>query len=154
MGIAYVGGAFRAFGLGEGERVFATSKFFFAYGLEHALLAPLAAGATSILSAEWPSAESVIDTVARHRVTALFSVPTLYRRMLAEPAERLAALRGVRRFVSAGEPLSPQLVEQWRAASGGELLNLYGPTSAGATTLANVEGLVEHARSVTIREES
>src|SRR5262245_15665481 len=43
------GEAFRAFGIREGERVFTTSKLFFAYGLEHSLLAPLALGMTSIL---------------------------------------------------------------------------------------------------------
>ena len=32
----------------------------------------------------------------------------------------------MRRFVSAGERLSRQLVDQWRRAVGGELLNLYG----------------------------
>jgi benzoate-CoA ligase len=50
----------------------------------------------------------------------------VYRRLLAEAAPRLAAFRGARRFVAAGERLSPQLVARWREATGGELLNLYG----------------------------
>lgn len=121
-----VGGALRLLGLGAGSRVFATSKFFFAYGLEHGLLAPLAFGAASILCADWPDAEAVLGIAAAERPDALFSVPTLYRRLLAEPPARLEVLRGVRRFVSAGERLSPRLVEQWQGATGGELLNLYG----------------------------
>jgi benzoate-CoA ligase len=121
-----VGGAFRLLGLGEGSRVFATSKFFFAYGLEHGLLAPLAFGATAIVCPDWPDAAAVLDLAARERPDALFSVPTLYRRLLAEPAARLEPLRGVRRFVSAGERPSAQLVAQWKRATGGELLNLYG----------------------------
>src|SRR5881394_2178962 len=119
------GGAFRAFGIGEGDRVFTTSKLYFAYGLEHALLAPLALGATSILCADWPEAGPVLRIVERHRPGAMFSVPTVYRRLLAE-ARNLAAFRAIRRFVAAGERLSPQLVSQWRQATGGELLNLYG----------------------------
>jgi len=83
-----IGEAFRTLGIGEGARVFTTSKSFFAYGLEHGLLAPLAMGVTSILSADWPDAEAVIGLVARHRPQALFSVPTIYRRLLAEPAAR------------------------------------------------------------------
>jgi benzoate-CoA ligase len=106
--------------------VFTTSKHFFAYGLEHGLLAPLAAGATTVLHPEWPDAETVIELVARHRPAAMFSVPTIYRRLLAEPPARLASFGAVRRFVSAGERLSRQLVEQWRKAIGAELLNLYG----------------------------
>src|SRR5687767_6427674 len=120
-----VGAAFRAFGIGAGERVLCTSKFFFAYGLEHGLLAPLAAGATAILCPDWVDADGVIELVVRHQPGAMFSVPTVYRR-LAPTAARFAAFRSVRRFVSAGERLSAQLVAQWRAASGGELLNLYG----------------------------
>ena len=123
---AHVGAAFRRLAIGEGDRVFSTSKFFFAYGLEHGLLAPLAAAGTAVLFPDWPDPAAVVDTIARHRPAALFSVPTTYRRLLAEPAERLASLSAVRHFVAAGERLSPQLVEQWRHTTGAELLNLYG----------------------------
>jgi benzoate-CoA ligase family protein len=122
----HVGAAFAAIGLRDGDRVFSTSKFFFAYGLEHGLLAPLRAGIASVLFADWPEADSVIAMVARHRPSALFSVPTTYRRLLAEPAERLAPFASIRRFVAAGERLTPQLVGQWKRVTGGELLNLYG----------------------------
>ena len=122
----HVGKAFGAFGLAPGESVFATSRLFFAYGLEHGLLAPLALGLTSIICADWPEADAVIELVERHRPAALFSVPTIYRRLLAAPPERLRPLREIRRFVAAGERLSAQLVAQWRSAVGGELLNLYG----------------------------
>ncbi len=124
--ISCAGQSFREFGLSDADRVFSSSKFFFAYGLEHGLLAPLALGASSILCPDWPDAEAVLEIVTRHRPTAMFSVPTLYRRLLAEPRERLEPLRSVRRFVSGGERLSPQLVTQWREATGGEILNLYG----------------------------
>lgn len=122
----HVGAAFRTLGLREGDRVFATSRFFFAYGLEHGLLGPLATGGTAIVCPDWPDSDAVIDAVARHRPAALFGVPTIYRRLLAERAEQLAPLRSVGRFVAAGERLTPPLVEQWRRTTGGELLNLYG----------------------------
>jgi benzoate-CoA ligase len=125
-GFASLGLAFRALGLDAGERVFTTSKFFFAYGLEHGLLGALALGATSILYPDWPDADAVIGLVARHQPAAMFSVPTIYRRLLAEPRARLAPFQRVRRFVAGGERISGQLVEQWRQATGGELLNLYG----------------------------
>jgi benzoate-CoA ligase len=124
--IFHVGHALRRLGMGEGSRIFTTSKFFFAYGLEHGLLGPLAFGATSILCPDWPDAGAVLALVSRHHPDALFSVPTIYRRIIAEPQARLEPLRQVRYFVSAGERLSPQLAQQWKAACGGELLNLYG----------------------------
>lgn len=122
----YVGAAFSTIGVGKDERVLSTSRSFFAYGLEHGLLAPLSCGAASVLIPDWVDPETVIDAVERHRPTALFSVPTTYRRLLAEPASRLAPFASIRRFVAAGERLTPQLVAQWRQVAGGELLNLYG----------------------------
>ncbi|HZM32971.1 MAG TPA: AMP-binding protein, partial [Burkholderiales bacterium] len=144
---AHVGAAFRAFGLAEGDTVFSTSRLFFAYGLEHGLLAPLSMGMTSIIAGEWPDAEAVISLTARHRPAALFSVPTVYRRLLAEPAERLEGFRGVRRFVAAGERLSAQLVSQWRQATGGELLNLYGMSETFCACMVTPPGTSDGTRT-------
>jgi benzoate-CoA ligase len=142
-----IGEAFRVLGIGEGDRVFTTSKFFFAYGLEHGLLAPLAMGVTSILSADWPDAEAVIRIAERHRPQAIFSVPTIYRRLLAEPAHRLAPFREVRHFVAGGERLSPQLVAQWHAAVGAELLSLYGMSEAFCACMMTPPGTSDGLRT-------
>jgi 3-hydroxybenzoate/4-hydroxybenzoate---CoA ligase len=113
-------------GLAAGECSFTTSKLFFAYALEHGLLGPLAIGATAILEPEWPNAEVALALVERHRPATFFSVPTFYRSLLALGAARLAPFRAVRRFVAAGERLPAPLIAQWRAATGGEILSLYG----------------------------
>jgi len=146
-GFISLGLAFRCIGVGAGERVFSTSKFFFAYGLEHGLLATLAHGATAVVHAGWPDADAVIDLVARHRPAALFSVPTVYRRLLAQPPERLAPFAAVRRFVAAGERLSRQLVEQWRRALGGELLNLYGMSETFCACMMTPPGASDGMRT-------
>jgi benzoate-CoA ligase len=113
-------------GIAPGDRTFATSKLFFSYALEHGFLGPLATGATAILEPDWPDAQNVLAAIERHRPAAFFSVPTFYRRLLALGAARLAPFREVRRFVAAGERLPAQLIEQWRAATGKEILSLYG----------------------------
>jgi len=140
-----IGEAFRTLGLAQGDRVFTTSKFFFAYGLEHGLLAPLAMGITSVLSADWPDAEAVSSIVERERPHAIFSVPTIYRRLLAQP--KLDAFRAVRYFVAGGERPSPQLVEQWRSATGGELLNLYGMSEAFCACIMTPPGTSDGVRT-------
>jgi acyl-coenzyme A synthetase/AMP-(fatty) acid ligase len=142
-----LGAAFRTIGLAAGERVFTTSKFFFAYGLEHGLVGALSHGLTSILYPDWPDSPAVIDVAARHRPAALFGVPTVYRRLLAEPRAALAALREVRHFVAAGEALSSQLVEQWRAATGGELLSLYGMSETFCACMMTPPGTSNGART-------
>ena len=70
-------------GIAEGDLVFGTSKLFFAYGLEHGLLGPLAIGAASILHPDTSSAADAVEIIARHSPKAFFSVPSFYRRLLA-----------------------------------------------------------------------
>ncbi len=113
-------------GLGPGDTVFATSKLFFAYALETGMLGPLALGATTILHPDWADVEHIRAIVARHKPSAVFSVPTFYRRLLALPPQQLAPFREVRHFVSAGERLPQPVFEGWRAATGREILGIYG----------------------------
>lgn len=113
-------------GLGPGDAVFATSKLFFAYGLENGLLGPLANGSTAILHPEWAEAEAILALVGLCRPTAFFSVPTFYARLLALGAARLAPFHGVQRLIAAGERLPAPLATEWHAATGGEILPLYG----------------------------
>jgi len=142
-----LGEAFRTLGVREGEYVFTTSKLFFAYGLEHGLLAPLAKGVSSILSADRPDADTVIGIVERHRPRVMLSVPTFYWRLLAESRERLGAFGAVGYFIAAGERLSQQLVSQWRAATGGELLNLYGMSEAFCACMMTPPGTSDGVRT-------
>ncbi len=113
-------------GLRAGDVVFCTSKLFFAYGLEHSLLGPLALGATSILHEDTLDAASAAGIAARHKPTAMFSVPSFYRRLLELPANRLEQFSPIRHFVAAGERLPAQVLERWRSDAGGEILSLYG----------------------------
>jgi benzoate-CoA ligase len=74
-------------------------------------------------------------------------VPSLYRRLLAEPAQRLEPFRQVRRFGAAGERLSTQLVARWRSAVGGELLSIYGTSETLCACMATLPGTSDGART-------
>lgn len=134
-------------GLAPGERTLTTSKLFFAYALEHGLLGPLATGATALLDAEWPEAEAVLERVAREQPVAFFSVPTFYRRLLALGAGRLAPFQRVRRFVAAGERLPAPVLKAWRAATGGEILSLYGMSETFCACLVTPPGTSDGTRT-------
>jgi benzoate-CoA ligase len=113
-------------GLRADARLYATSKLFFAYALGNSLFAGLRLGATVILDPEWPTADRTAGIVERHRPTVMFSVPTLYSKILqAGHAPRLSAA-GVRRFVSAGEVFPPALRESWRQATGVSPVSAFG----------------------------
>jgi benzoate-CoA ligase len=126
--------------LQPGDRVLATSKLFFSYSMEHGLLGPLALGATAILHPDWAETEAVLELAARHRPAAFFSVPTFYRRLLALGAERLAPFREVPWMVSAGEKLPAAMIEQWRAATGREILSLYGMSETFCVCMITAPG--------------
>lgn len=113
-------------GLGAHDRIYASSKMFFAYALGNSLCAGLRLGATVILDSEWPTAERVAEVVERHRPTALFSVPTLYLKMLQSGVAARLAAAGVRRYASAGEALPAAVRRDWRVATGVAPVSGYG----------------------------
>jgi acyl-coenzyme A synthetase/AMP-(fatty) acid ligase len=106
------------------DKFYPSSKLFFAYALGNGLCAGLRLGATLVLDHEWPTAERVAEVVAKHRPTLLFSVPTLYLKMLQTGVAR--RLQGVRRYVSAGEALPLAVRRGWRDATGVEPVSGYG----------------------------
>ena len=121
------GEVFRAVvGLNPGDKVLATSRLFFAYGLEHGLLGPLSLGAASILSPDWSDVHTVVRIIAEHTPTAVFSVPSVYRRLIALGAETLRPLRKVPFFFAAGERLPESTVTEWRRLVEREILSIYG----------------------------
>ena len=125
------------YGVKAGERLFCSSKLFFAFSLGHILLAGLRLGATAVLSAGWPSATAIAAVVERHHPHVVFSIPTLYRSLLEENLAGSQAFRSVRQFISAGERLPETLFQQWMAATGHAILEGIGATEALMLFLGN-----------------
>ena len=114
------------FGLDARDRIYATSKLFFSYALGNSLFAGLRLGAAVILDSEWPTAERVAEVVERHRPTALFSVPTLYLKMLQTGVAARLRAAGVRHYGSAGEALPATVRREWRETTGVAPVSGYG----------------------------
>jgi acyl-coenzyme A synthetase/AMP-(fatty) acid ligase len=124
-----VGGADFArgiFRLDARDRIYATSKLFFSYALGNSLFAGLRLGAAVILDGEWPTAERAAEVVERHRPTALFSVPTLYLKMLQTGVAARLRAAGVRHYGSAGEALPAAVRREWRETTGVAPVSGYG----------------------------
>lgn len=121
------------------DRVFATSKLFFAYALGNALLIPLYARARSYLYPGWPDPAAVRSILTGHRPTLFFSVPTFYARLLrAElPPDTFASVRAC---ISAGERLPAELYARWRERFGVEILDGLGATETVFMVLSNRPG--------------
>jgi benzoate-CoA ligase len=126
-------------GVTGADRVFATSKLFFAYALGNALLIPLFARAATYLHPGLPDPAAVARVMRQVRPTLFFSVPTLYARLLHAglPAETFASARFC---VSAGERLPAQLYTAWRERFGVEILDGIGATETIFMVLSNRPG--------------
>lgn len=114
----------------------------FAYGLGGLLLFPLRIGASVVLL-ERGTHERLLDALIRHKATILFTVPTVYRGMIArlhrEPG-LAGGLRNLRLCVSAGEPLPLPTFEGWRDETGLEILDSLGTTELLNAVLHAVPG--------------
>lgn len=113
-------------GVRADDRLFASSKLFFAYPQTNSLLAGLKLGATVVLDPQWPSAQTVVATVRTQRPTVLFCVPSLYRNLLNEGLAPTIADCGVRLCVSAGEALPASLRKEWQRQTGLVIVDGYG----------------------------
>jgi benzoate-CoA ligase family protein len=112
-------------GITEDDVCLSTTKLFHAYGLGNGLTFPLSAGATSVLMSGRGDPARTLEFAERFRPTLFFSVPALYRAMLAQPA---ADLSSVRLCVSAAEALPSSTAERWRARYGVEIADGIGST--------------------------
>lgn len=121
------------------DRIFATSKLFFAYALGNALLIPALAGARTFLHPGWATPASVAAVMADFRPTVFFSVPTFYAHLLRSelPATTFASVRCA---VSAGERLPEEIYHAFRARFGVEILDGLGATETIFMVLSNRPG--------------
>ena len=132
------------FGIGPDDLVFSVSKIHFAFGLGNSLYFPARAGAAALLVPERLDPARIFDLIQQERPTLLFTVPTVYGRLLeVEGAERRWDLSSLRLSVSSGEALPAALFHAWTSRFGHELLDVVGSTEALHDFIANRPG---HAR--------
>lgn len=136
-------------GITEDDVVLSGAKFFFAYGLGNELTFPLSVGATSILFTGRPTPTDMLDTIAAHKPTLFFGVPTLYAAMVAQMDQTGVPDAPLRLCVSAGEALPSDIGTRWQDHTGVEILDGVGSTELLHIFLSNVPGVVEYGTSGT-----
>jgi len=111
------------------DRLFSSSRLFFAYGLGNSLSFPLSSGATSILCRERPTPQAIAELFERERPTIFFAVPAVFRALL-EHAARGGELKtdSISFCVSAGERLPERIFREWRELTGLYILDGIGST--------------------------
>jgi benzoate-CoA ligase len=134
-------------GLRESDVCYSVAKLFFAYGLGNAMTFPLMVGATTILSPERPTPETVAAVLRRHPVTVFYAVPTFYAAFLASPHAPQRSELKLRCCVSAGEALPPDIGRRWQAHYGVDVLDGLGSTEMLHIFLSNYPDDVRYGTS-------
>src|ERR1700751_2718509 len=134
-------------GITENDICYSVAKLFFAYGLGNALTFPLSAGATTVLLPARPTPDLVADLLKQHQVTIFYAVPTFYAAFLASPAAPARGDVKIRRCVSAGEALPPDIGRRWSERYGVDILDGLGSTEMLHIFLSNRTGDVKYGTS-------
>ncbi len=125
------------FGSRPGELAWCTTATGWSKSARNVFLAPWLTGAAAVIhDGRFDPAER-LDLAEALGVNVLCQAPTEYR-MLAKRTT-LRPLPALRRMVSAGEPLDPDTIAAFRAATGLEPADGYGQTETGQVT-ANLAG--------------
>jgi len=119
----------------EKDRALCFLPFNHVFGQMHIMNATiLSGGCLEILPAFDP--DKVLDAMEKGRVTKLFSVPTVYVRLLA--LDRLKGRLGAVRYCfSAAASMAAEIVKQWKERTGLAIFEGYGMTEASPCVTYN-----------------
>jgi acyl-coenzyme A synthetase/AMP-(fatty) acid ligase len=118
------------FGAADGELAWCAAAPGWSKSSRNVFVAPWLMGAAALIhDGRFDPAER-LEIAEREGVSVLCQAPTEYR-MLAKRAE-LRPIPSLRRLVSAGEPLNPEVIRQFRAELGLTIGDGYGQTETGA----------------------
>ena len=113
-------------GLTEDEILLHAGNINWTYTLGVGVLDPFVCGATGVLYAGPRDPSVWLKLIERRRATIFAAVPSVYRQILKYGDPSRFDLSSLRHGVCAGEALSPELLAQWREATGTWLYEALG----------------------------
>lgn len=119
-------------GAQEGELVWCTTAPGWSKSARNVFVAPWLRGAAALIQDARFDPGERLELIGREGVNVLCQAPTEYRMLAART--RLRPLPTLRRMVSAGEPLNPEVIEAFRDALGLDIFDGYGQTETGHLT--------------------
>lgn len=125
-------------GFNSQDRFLSATPLYYGGGRTFALLM-LHSGGTVFMFPPPYEPEQLCEAVARHRISALFLVPTLLRRLLALSDESLARLRTLRLLVSSGSALHPEERRAIRTRICPGFIEYYSSTEGGGVSFLTAE---------------
>jgi acyl-coenzyme A synthetase/AMP-(fatty) acid ligase len=125
-------------GIHDQDIIFATSRFYFAYGLNSLFMA-LLNKAMLILAPPILEPAVIWEIIERAKPTVFFSIPTMYSRLLRVKKGDSLIATSLRICISAGENLPPQINTVWRRITNKAIIDGIGTTEILSTFISNRE---------------
>jgi acetyl-CoA synthetase len=119
-------------GARPGDLAWCTAAPGWSKSTRNVFIAPWLAGAAALIHDARFDPSDRIEVIEREGVNVLCQAPTEYR-ILAKRA-KLRPIASLRRMVSAGEPLNPEVIRVFREALGSGIGDGYGQTETGPVT--------------------
>ena len=128
-----------ALDLGKGDIFWCTADPGWVTGTSYGIMAPLAAGATSIVDEQEFDAKRWYSTLERERVNVWYTAPTAIRMLMKAGSElvRNRNLNNLRLIASVGEPLNPEGVKWGHRVLGRPIHDNWWQTETGGIMIAN-----------------
>lgn len=108
------------------DRIMHSGKFNWTYVLGSGLMDPLYSGKTVIVHEGKNDAQKWLDLIKKHKATIFIGVPTIYRQILQKTDATKDDLPSVRHYMSAGEHLSDEVLNQWESRFGLDIYEAVG----------------------------
>ena len=120
------------------DRLFSSSRLFFAYGLGNSLSFPLATGATAVLCKERPTPAVIYEVFRKFQPTIFFGVPAVFRALIEHASQGFfLETPSIKFCVSAGEKLPERIFHEWKELTGLNILDGIGSTEMLQMFIAN-----------------
>ncbi len=116
---------------GHGDVLIHALPIFHVHGLFVAIHGALINGSKMIWMAKFDPKRAIAHM---QRATVFMGVPTLYVRMLAEPALNKAAVKNMRLFIAGSAPLLIETFTEWQQRTGHTILERYGMSETAMLT--------------------
>lgn len=129
------------------DRFLSATPLYYGGGRTFALATLYMGGTVCMLPPPYEPHE-LCEAVARERITSLFLVPTLIRRLMTLPDAQLAPLRTLRALVSSGSALHPDERREIRRRVCPRFIEYYSSTEGGGVSFLTPEDPEEFSASV------
>ena len=118
-----------------------------ATGYVFPLLAPLLAGATSVILQHWSDPAEAVDLIAQHGCTCATAIPTQLTMMVpvleSHPTKQFERFRC---FNNAGAPLPYEIARKIEEIMGCHVQSVYGATDGGVPCMTSIDDPAEKRR--------